>query len=83
MSKFISFIKYSFIKSILVMCYIIFIIWIKLFVSTGEIDHFNYIFSYKLFSVYIKLFPFLWGLCFCILFANDYFKWEIGNKWKK
>lgn len=83
MTNFLSLIKNSFIKSIFVMCYIIFLIWAKLFFSTGEIDHFYYIFSNKLVSIYIKLFPFLWGLCFCVLYANDYFKWEKDNKWRK
>lgn len=64
MSKLSPFIKDSLIKSIFVMCYIIFMIWVKLFVSTGEIDHFYYIFSDKMVSVYIKLFPFLWGAVF-------------------
>lgn len=82
MSKLSPFIKDSLIKSIFVMCYIIFMIWVKLFVSTGEIDHFYYIFSDKMVSIYIKLFPFLWGGCFCVLYANDYFKWEKNNKWK-
>lgn len=82
MSKLSPFIKDSSIKSIFVMCYIIFMIWVKLFVSTGEVDHFYYIFSDKMVSIYIKSFPFLWGVCFCVLYANDYFKWEKYNKWK-
>lgn len=61
MSKLSLFIKDSLIKSIFVMCYIIFMLWVKLFVSTGEIDHFYYIFSDKMVSVYIKLFPFFMG----------------------
>ncbi|QIM64408.1 hypothetical protein A4G17_02575 [Frederiksenia canicola] len=79
MSKAISLIKESFVKSVLVMFYIIFLIWVKLFISTGEVDHFYYIFSSRLVLIYIKLFPFLWGLCFCVLFANNYFA-SLKNK---
>ncbi|MCK3655918.1 hypothetical protein A4G19_09135 [Pasteurellaceae bacterium Macca] len=79
MSKTVFLIKESFIKSVYAICYIIFLVWGKLFVLTGRVDHFYYIFSERKIYLYIKMFPLLWILCFCILFSNDYFSVKKNN----